>query len=127
MRFATERTTRSPHSSEYGIAGMSVMWMPPSTSVPPLASAASASGTSGPTGAKMMAPSSGFGGGSLGRAGPAGAELAGEPLRRRVARAREGIDLLAVKDGELGDDVRGGAEAVDAEALRASLTSFHAR
>ena len=63
----------------------------------------------------MMAPSSGFGRQLLGRTGPAGAELAREPLRRRIARAREGVHLLVVIDGELGDDVRGGAEAVDAE------------
>ncbi len=40
------------------------MWIPPQTTVPPGASARSASGTSAPTGAKMIAASSGSGGGS---------------------------------------------------------------
>ena len=38
------------------------MWMPPQTTRPPLRTAASAAGTSAPTGAKMIAASSGSGG-----------------------------------------------------------------
>src|SRR6266576_3598158 len=62
VRLATERSTRSSQSSSYGKAGMSVMWMPAQTTLPPFASARSASGTSAPTGAKMMAASSSSGG-----------------------------------------------------------------
>ena len=54
----------------------------------------------------------------LGRAGPAGAELARKPLGRSVASAREGVHLLAVKHRELGDDMSCRAEAVDAEPAR---------
>ncbi len=43
---------------------MSLMWMPAQTTVPPGATAWSATGTSAPTGAKMMAASSGSGGAS---------------------------------------------------------------
>ena len=41
-----------------GKAGMSLMWMPPQTTWPPLDSIASAAGTSVPTGAKMITASS---------------------------------------------------------------------
>ena len=40
---------------------MSLIWMPPHTTTPPLRTALSAAGTSAPTGAKMMAASSGVG------------------------------------------------------------------
>ena len=43
-------------------AGMSLMWMPPHTTTPPLRTARSAAGTSAPTGAKMIAASSACGG-----------------------------------------------------------------
>src|SRR4051794_41897540 len=65
VRFATERTSRSSQSSSYRKDGMSLMWMPAQTTLPPLATEASAAGTSSPAGAKMMAASSGSGGGSL--------------------------------------------------------------
>ena len=57
---------------------MSDMWMPAQTTRPPLRTAFSAAGTSAPTGAKMIAQSSGSGGACVGAAGPAGAELARE-------------------------------------------------
>ena len=41
---------------------MSLMWMPPQTTRPPLRNAASAAGTSAPTGANRIAASSGSGG-----------------------------------------------------------------
>jgi len=41
------------------------MWIPPQTTVPPFLVAASAAGTSGPTGAKISAASSGSGGGAV--------------------------------------------------------------
>jgi hypothetical protein len=43
---------------------MSDMWMPPHTTMPAGPTAASAAGTSEPTGAKMIAASSGCGGAS---------------------------------------------------------------
>src|SRR5215510_13310104 len=51
-QWATEVTVRSPQSNEYGKVGMSLMWMPAQTTRPPLRVAASAAGTSAPTGAK---------------------------------------------------------------------------
>src|SRR5207247_914041 len=44
VRFATERITRSPHSSSYGKRGMSLMWMPAQTTVPPFARTEGAEG-----------------------------------------------------------------------------------
>ncbi len=44
---------------------MSLMWMPAHTTTPPGPTRESASGTSAPTGAKMIAASSGRGGGSV--------------------------------------------------------------
>src|SRR5207244_3352539 len=60
---ATERSTRSSHRMRYGKEGMSLIWMPPDTTVPPFFVAARAAGTSAPTGAKISAASSGSGGG----------------------------------------------------------------
>ena len=54
----------------------------------------------------------------LRRARPLGPERAGERRRRVVARAREGEHAPALVDGDLADDVRGGAEAVEPEPLR---------
>ena len=50
-------------------------------------------------------------------AGPLGALLAGERLARLVARAREGEQAPALEARDLGDQQRGGAEAVQAETL----------
>ena len=61
VRFATDRSVRSSQSSRYGNEGMSDMWIPAHTTVPPLSVARSAAGTSSPTGAKMIAASSGSG------------------------------------------------------------------
>ncbi len=66
--------------------------MPPQTTIPPLRTAASARGTSAPTGAKMIAASSGSGGVSSEPPAQTRAESARELLRRAVARAREGED-----------------------------------
>ena len=65
---------------------MSLMWMPAQTTVPPLALARSAAGTSAPTGAKMIAASSSSGGGPQRVARPLGAQLAGERLAARRRR-----------------------------------------
>src|SRR5262249_38831292 len=48
-------------------------------------------------------------------AGPGGAEAAGEVLARRVARTGEGEDRPSLPFCDLRDDMRGGAEAVEAE------------
>ena len=50
-------------------------------------------------------------------AGPRGAELARQRLRRLVAGPGEGEDAASFVAGELRDDVRRGAEAVEPEAL----------
>src|SRR5581483_380201 len=82
--------------------------MPLHTTTPPGATARSASGTSAPTGAKMIAASSGTG----------GVEVEGEAAGGLVARANESIDLTALVAGDLRHDVRGGAEAVEPEPVR---------
>src|SRR3954470_17355625 len=64
VRLATDRIVRSSQSSEYGNPGMSLMWIPAHTTTPPRSRARRAAGTSGPTGAKMIAASSGSGGAS---------------------------------------------------------------
>ena len=96
---------------------MSVMWMPAETMRAPLAERFSASIISGPTGAKTMAASSCSGGRLVGAAGPVGAEAAGEGLALLVAGLGEGEDAPALVFRHLADDVRRGAEAVEAEAL----------
>ena len=93
------------------------MWMPAHTTVPPLASARSAIGTSAPTGAKTIAASSGSGGAAPDAPGPLGAEPACEARARVVAGAREREHPAPLVAGDLADDVRRGAEAVEAEAL----------
>ena len=62
------------------------MWMPAAITRPPLRTARSAVGISGPTGAKMIAASSGSGRLLVGIARPFGAELDGEILGVAVAR-----------------------------------------
>ena len=89
VRFATLRTTRSPHSRSYGSSGIGLMWMPAHTTTPPLRTARSAAGTSAPTGAKMIALSSSHRRRVVGAAGPLCAELARElPARARRACTR---------------------------------------
>ena len=93
------------------------MWMPALMTGAPLALARSAAGISGPTGAKTIAPSSSSGGVSPEAPGPLGAELARERLPLLVALAGEGEDPPALVDGDLAEDVGGGAEAVEADPL----------
>src|SRR5262249_6517967 len=50
-----------------------------------------------------------------GAPGPRGAEGAREGLTLLVARPREGVPLAAVRARDLGEDGRGGSEAVEAE------------
>jgi hypothetical protein len=73
---------------------MSLIWMPAHTTVPPRATALSASGTRAPSGAKMMAASS------------AGAH---------VARPNEGEHPATLETCRLHQDVRGEAEPVEAK------------
>ena len=97
---------------------MSLMWMPPQTTVAPLAVARSAAGTSAPAGAKISAASSCSGGSADdGPAHTAPSERA-KACAACVAVAREGVDLAPFGDGDLGHEVGRGAEAVDAEPLR---------
>ena len=79
MRFATERSTRSSQSSSYGNDGMSLMWIPAHTTLPPFATARSAAGTSSPAGAKMSAASSSSG------AGPSASPAHSAPSERANA------------------------------------------
>src|SRR4029453_1729795 len=51
-------------------------------------------------------------------AGPDAATLTREPLRGDVARPREGEHAAPLVPRDLGDEMRGGAEAVETEALR---------
>ena len=96
---------------------MSLMWMPPHTTVPPFATALSAAGTSAPTGAKMSAASSSSGGGPSESPAHSAPSSSANALRLLVARAREGEHAPPLVERHLGDDVRRGAEAVDAEPL----------
>ena len=93
------------------------MWMPAQTTVPPFSLHAAppdqlADGREDDDGVEL-----------LGRAGervarPGRAELAGERLRLVVTRARSREDLASLRDRDLADDVRGRAEAVQADPLR---------
>jgi hypothetical protein len=55
---------------------------------------------------------------SIAVARPGSSELQCELLRTDIARAREGVDLLAMPPCDLRNDVCGGAEAIDAKPLR---------
>ena len=67
-----------------------------------------------PTGAKMMAASSGSGG--VSSEPPAQhAPSVGRSLRRRDRRTREGVNFAALPAADLGDDVGGGAEAIETD------------
>jgi hypothetical protein len=94
------------------------MWMPAQTTRPPGATARSAAGTSAPTGAKMIAASSGAGAAAV----ESPAQAAPRPLaksRPRVSPGRgEREHLGAAMDRELRHDVRRRAEAVEAEPPR---------
>ena len=57
VRLATLRITRSSQRSRYGNEGMTLMWIPAQTTVPPRSTDFSASTTSGPTGANRITAS----------------------------------------------------------------------
>src|SRR5262249_47273192 len=86
---------------------MSDMWMPPQTTRPPFLTALSAIGTSAPTGAKMIAASSGSGGISSGPAAPTAPK---EFLNSRAASSP-----ARGPGGDLRQKGRGGADPVEAE------------
>src|SRR5262249_15155753 len=100
---------------------MSDMWMPPQTTRPPFFTAFSARGTSGPTGAKIIAASSGSGGiSSWHLVRPPRQTRAGsfrKSLRRLIANPGERVDAAALPDSDLDQNVRGGAKPVKAERL----------
>ena len=116
VRLATERTVRSPQSRSYGNDGMSLMWIPAHTTVPPFATAPSASGTSAPTGAKMIAASSSSGG--VWSVSPAHTAPSShrELLARGVAGSGDREDAPSLVARHLGNDVSRRAEAVQAKA-----------
>jgi len=98
--------------------------MPPQTTRPPLRTAASASGTRAPTGAKMIAASSASGG----RSSEPPAQTA--PSERAnscpaVSPAGEGVDVAAEVARGLRDEVRRRAEAVEPEP--AHVVACHAQ
>ena len=119
VRLATEPSVRSPQSSSYGKDGMSLMWMPAQTTAPALGAWRAAprqqraDGREDDRGVEL-----GSGGASSEAPAHSAPELAGERLRLGVARAGEGEDLAGPGDGDLAEDVRGGAEAVEADGAR---------
>src|SRR5207249_11134308 len=98
---------------------MSLIWMPPHTTVPPLRVAANAAGTNAPTGAKINAASSCSGG--ISSEPPA--QTAPRPRAKSCApmsRAGKGEDPSALIKRQLRDDIRRSAEAVEADPLAVS-------
>src|SRR5919199_1928844 len=95
---------------------MSLMWIPPQTTVPPLATARSGDQLTGrgeqDRGVKLLRRWAEC------IACPLGPQLTGKLLCIHVARARKGEDPPALGAGHLRDDVGGGAAAVQAQALR---------
>lgn len=77
----------------------------------------SAIGTSSPTGANSRAASSGSGS-LVAAARPGGTEAPGEGLGLAVAGAGEGVEDLATGVRQLGQDMRRGAEAIEAQPAR---------
>lgn len=96
---------------------MSLMWMPPQTTAPPLRTDASACGTGAPTGAKIRAASSASGAApveSCAEAAPSARKL----RRRAVAGPHKSVDASSFPDRDLRDDMRGGAKTVDPDRSR---------
>ena len=96
--------------------------MPPQTTLPPGATARSASGTSAAVGREDDRGVQRLRRGGARRAGPRRAELARERLCDVVAVARERVDLAVLRTRDLDEDVRGRAEAVQPEAPRRRRT-----
>ena len=96
---------------------MSLMWMPAQTTTPPGAVARSAAGTSAPAGAKMIAASSGSGPGAIASPAHSAPRPSASSCAASSCGAGEREHPPALVRGDLADDVRRGAEAVEAEAL----------
>ena len=94
------------------------MWIPAQTTRPPLRTAFSARGTKAPTGAKMMAASSGSGGACPESPAHAAPRAKAKSLRGRIARPSEGEHRAALPSGHLRQYVRGRAEAVEPQPIR---------
>jgi hypothetical protein len=84
------------------------MWIPAQTTVPPRSTAASATGTSAPTGAKSSAAPSGSGDGSSLPPAHAARQLPCECLTFAVAGTRECEHLPTLCSRDLRDQMRGG-------------------
>jgi hypothetical protein len=82
---------------------------------PPFFTALSASGTSVPTGAKMIAASSGSGGRSSELPAQTAPSEVAKRCDGRVPRSRECVDAPALPGSDLRQDMGGCAEAVEAE------------
>ena len=77
------------------------MWMPAHTTVPPFAIARSAAGTSAPTGAKMIAASSGAGGAAVDSPAHVAPSSRANACADVVAGAREREDLAPLPRRDL--------------------------
>ena len=93
------------------------MWIPAHTTTPPGAVARSAAGTSSPAGAKMIAASSGSGPSAIASPAHSAPSDIASSCASCVVGAREREHAAALVHGDLADDVRGGAEPVQAEPL----------
>ena len=89
--------------------------MPPHTTRPPFFTAARAAGTSAPTGAKIIAASSGSGGISSEPPAHTAPSERAKSLRRRIAGPGESIDAPPLPGRDLRQNVGGGAEAIKSE------------
>ena len=118
VRLATERTKRSPHRMLVRERGDVAHVDAGADHRPARPSARSAAGTSAPTGAKMIAASSGSGGGSSEPPAQTAPSSRANACAAVVAGAGEREHLPALPARDLGDDVGGGAEAVEAEPPR---------
>ena len=99
---------------------MSLMWIPAQTTQPPFADAVSAAGTSSPAAANTMAASSSSGGRSSEPPAHSAPSSQRERLAVGVSGSSEREDAPPFGQRELADDVRGGTEAVQPDALRST-------
>src|SRR6185312_857463 len=91
--------------------------MPAHTTRPPLRTALSATGTRPPTGANMIAASSGSGGASSEPSRPHGAEFAGMAAAGIIAGPGEGKDIAIQRARHLGNNVCRCTEAIEPKLL----------
>ena len=89
--------------------------MPAHTTLPPFLVARSASGNERADGCEDHGGAELHGRRDVGAARPHRAQLAGEGLPLGVAGASERVYVTTLGHRDLGDDVRGGAEAVEPE------------